>query len=132
MFRLNYSRRSGKSCQESSRSRESSSMPFSPSAEPLDVVVLPESEAVGNSPPALRPVRIYEAEPIVEQVAVVDERSLPFWLFHNLCSALEWLFGVFSMIVGLSILAVVPIAQLASLGYLLEVSGRIARTGKLS
>jgi hypothetical protein len=102
------------------------------SAEPIDVIVLPDSEATGCPPAVLPPVRIYDAEPIIEQIAVVDERSLPFWLFHSLCSALEWLFGLFSMLVGLSILAVIPLAQLASLGYLLEVSGRIARKGKLS
>ncbi len=46
-------------------------------------------------------------------------------------SSIEWVFGVVSLIGGLAILATIPIFQLLSLGYLLEVSGRIARTGRL-
>lgn len=47
-------------------------------------------------------------------------------------SAGEWLFGAVALIVGLSFLAAYPVVQLLSLGYLLEASGRIARTGHLS
>lgn len=47
-------------------------------------------------------------------------------------SAAEWCFGVLSLIVGLAILATIPILQFLSLGYLLEVSGRIARTDSLA
>jgi hypothetical protein len=43
--------------------------------------------------------------------------------------AVEWIFGVLALVVGLAVLATIPGAQLLSLGYLLEVSGRIARTG---
>lgn len=39
----------------------------------------------------------------------------------------DWLFGVATLIVGLSILATIPVVQLLSLGYLIEVSGRVAR-----
>jgi hypothetical protein len=46
-------------------------------------------------------------------------------------SALEWLFGTLTLIVGLAVLATIPVLQLLSLGYLLEVSGRVARTGSL-
>jgi hypothetical protein len=46
-------------------------------------------------------------------------------------SAADWLFGVASLVVGLSILATIPVVQLLSLGYLLEVSGRVARRGSL-
>jgi hypothetical protein len=45
--------------------------------------------------------------------------------------ALEWIFGTITLIVGLSVLATMPVVQLLSLGYLLEVSGRIARSGSL-
>lgn len=45
--------------------------------------------------------------------------------------AADWLFGVATLIVGVSILATIPIVQLLSLGYLLEVSGRVAREGRL-
>ncbi len=43
----------------------------------------------------------------------------------------EWLFGFASIIVGLAVLATVPVLQLLSLGYLLESSGRIVRSGRL-
>jgi hypothetical protein len=46
-------------------------------------------------------------------------------------SAAEWVFGVFSLILGLSILAALPVIQLLSLGYFLESSARVARTGRL-
>ena len=42
-------------------------------------------------------------------------------------SGLEWCFGVATMIVTLAILSIIPILNLVCLGYLLEVSGRIAR-----
>lgn len=42
------------------------------------------------------------------------------------------LIGLASMILGLSVLAVVPVANLLSLGYMVEASGRVARSGKLS
>jgi hypothetical protein len=51
--------------------------------------------------------------------------------WRSICSVSEWLFGALALIVGLSILAATPILQFLSLGYLLEVSGRIARTGSL-
>jgi hypothetical protein len=52
-------------------------------------------------------------------------------LWHTLSAAVEWVFGTVSLIVGLSILATIPVVQLLSLGYLLEVSGRVARAGRL-
>ncbi|HEX3868920.1 MAG TPA: hypothetical protein VHV77_00650, partial [Pirellulales bacterium] len=39
--------------------------------------------------------------------------------------------GVTALVVGLAVLASLPLVQLLSLGYLLEVSGRIARTGRI-
>ncbi|MBG89398.1 MAG: hypothetical protein CMO80_21225 [Verrucomicrobiales bacterium] len=45
-------------------------------------------------------------------------------------STFEWIFGMATMVVGLAVAAVIPIVNFVSLGYLLEVSGRIARTGK--
>jgi hypothetical protein len=48
-----------------------------------------------------------------------------------LASAWEWSFGVLMLIIGLAVVAAVPLVQVASLGYLLEVAGRIARTGRI-
>ena len=50
---------------------------------------------------------------------------------RGLCSATEWLFGLASLLVGLSTLAALPLVQLLSLGYFLESSARVARTGRL-
>ncbi len=46
-------------------------------------------------------------------------------------SGLEWLFGLGWLVVGLSVLAALPVAQFVSLGYFLESSARVARTGRL-
>jgi hypothetical protein len=46
-------------------------------------------------------------------------------------SGIEWLFGVASLVLGLSILAALPIIQFLSLGYFLESSARVARSGRL-
>jgi hypothetical protein len=46
-------------------------------------------------------------------------------------SGADWLFGLASLVVGLSVLAALPVAQLLSLGYFLESSARVARSGRL-
>lgn len=51
--------------------------------------------------------------------------------FRWTTSSMEWLFGLASLIVGLAILATIPVLQILSLGYLLESSGRIVRSGRL-
>ncbi len=43
----------------------------------------------------------------------------------------EWLFGFGVLMIGLSVLAAMPVLQFLSLGYLLEAGGRVARTGRL-
>jgi hypothetical protein len=50
---------------------------------------------------------------------------------RGLASAAEWLFGAMTLMVGLSSLAALPIAQFLSLGYFLESSARVARSGRL-
>jgi hypothetical protein len=46
-------------------------------------------------------------------------------------SAAEWAFGLGCLVVGLAVLAAVPVAQFLSLGYMLEAGGRVARSGRL-
>ena len=46
-------------------------------------------------------------------------------------SAVEWLLGAGTLLVGLAILATVPIVQFLTLGYLLEAAGRVGRRGRL-
>ncbi len=75
-----------------------------------------------------------------EVVAVIDaELATPkapkaSWLFRaagGIGVGFEWLFGAASLVFCLAVLAAIPVVQLLSLGYFLEVSGRIARGGKL-
>lgn len=93
-------------------------------------VTKPPSSETGS--PALPPIQIHDAELIEENVTLVDERSLPVKCWGWFCSALDWLFGLACMIAGLAVVATIPIVQFLSLGYLLEVSGRISRTGRIS
>lgn len=46
-------------------------------------------------------------------------------------SAIEWVFGVLTLIVLLAVFAAVPIFNFLTLGYLLEVAGRVGRSGRL-
>jgi len=46
-------------------------------------------------------------------------------------SAVSWMFGLGVLVVGLAALATVPVVQFLSLGYLLESSSRVARSGRL-
>ena len=50
---------------------------------------------------------------------------------RGLASGAEWLLGLASLVVGLSTLAALPLVQFLSLGYFLESSARVARTGRL-
>ncbi len=43
----------------------------------------------------------------------------------------EWVFGAIALVIGLSVLAAMPIAQFLCLGYLFEASGRVGRSGRL-
>ncbi len=47
-----------------------------------------------------------------------------------IASASEWVFGALALVIGLSVLASIPIAQFLCLGYLLESEGRVARSGR--
>jgi hypothetical protein len=75
------------------------------------------------------------AEEFPEAIVVDDEpkRTRGFirrgW--PGLLSAGEWCFGAIALILGLAVLAAVPIFQFLTLGYLLEAGGRVARTGRL-
>ena len=52
-------------------------------------------------------------------------------LWRRLCSAADWVFGTVSLLVGLALLSVIPILNFASLGYLLQASANVARSGRL-
>ena len=52
-------------------------------------------------------------------------------LARGIASLVEWLFGLLSLVLGLSILAALPIINVLSLGYFLESSARVARSGRI-
>jgi len=79
---------------------------------------------------------LLELEP--EVVPAEDARSrrrrFRSWLGRSgrsIASACGWLFGLASLVIGLSVLAALPIAQLLSLGYFLDSSARVAQSGRL-
>jgi len=71
------------------------------------------------------------------EIEVLPRRRRPWrvwsglkWVVRTVGSGLEWIFGAVSLVIGLSVLAALPILQFLSLGYLLEASGRVARSGR--
>jgi Protein of unknown function (DUF4013) len=58
-------------------------------------------------------------------------KSWPVKLWYGLCDALEWLFGLISLLACLAVLAAIPVLNLICLGYLLQASGRVAESGRL-
>ncbi len=59
----------------------------------------------------------------------------PLGLLRQVFAGLAWLgravFGLLTLVVGLAILAALPIVQFFALGYLLDAAGRTARSGRL-
>lgn len=96
------------------------------------------SAATNDSPPPVvavlpePPVRVYEAE-VVSPPNEVGQRcgNWLLWCCRAVGSATQWCFGLASMIAILAVLATVPLLQFLSLGYLLECSGRVAKSGRL-
>lgn len=94
-----------------------------------DIVFLPPP----HEPPAEAALElpVVAAEGIEPVVAERVPRSWPIYLWWLLCKTLEWLFGLASVVGCLAVLSAVPLVQFVSLGYLLEASARVARSGKL-
>src|SRR5262249_52844529 len=75
--------------------------------------------------PAVDVLTVAPNQPQVALTAVPANPILRVWFgFTSVC---EWLFGAVAIIVGLAILAALPVLQFLSLGYLLEAGGRVAR-----
>ena len=70
-------------------------------------------------------------EPIYDAAPRAERSAWPVRVGVLALSGAEWGFGVLSLFVGLAMLAAVPVLQFLSLGYLLEASGRISRSGRL-
>lgn len=58
-------------------------------------------------------------------------RRAPGRLARKVAGAVAGVFGLASLVVGLAVLTSIPVLQLLALGYLLESSARVARTGRL-
>ena len=99
---------------------------FLPVAEPIPTVLpvdpVPTVEPIETVQPVGRPERREDADSL--QV-FVD-------LARGFARFVEWCFGFVALMVGLAVLAAIPLVQFLTLGYLLEAGGRFARTGRLS
>lgn len=99
------------------------------------VIAVPPEEVELGTLVELPPVRTVEAKPVDPDAPPAPPLTLvaiPGVIWDFLCSATEWLLGGATMILLLAVVASIPVVQLLSLGYLLEVAGRIARTGNFA
>jgi hypothetical protein len=102
---------------------------------------LPAALAPGPVGPPPLPIREPEPRPLVPPpLPRADDRELvppplPRRRTRNeaalLFAGIEWVFGFFCLLGGLAVLAALPVLQFLSLGYLLEASARVGRTGRL-
>lgn len=94
---------------------------------------LPEGTILAEPIPPPLPVaqELVEAEIVNEWSNLPPAKSWPVKVWRGLCFTLAWLFGLVSLIGCLAVVSVTPLLQFASLGYLLEASGRVTRSGKL-
>ena len=89
------------------------------------------AEKKADLPPLLQPP-VIEPPPLKPQSDLPQpQRSLLGKISHGIYSVVEWCFGIFSLPAALAAISVIPVVNLLSLGYLLHVSGTIARTGRL-
>jgi hypothetical protein len=97
---------------------------------PADEVVLDAQPVAGTAvsqlPPPIPTAPWYKGPPLRVLGRAVG------LVFAAIASLLEWLLGAVMLVVTLAVLAALPILNFLSLGYLLEASARVARTGKLS
>ena len=89
---------------------------------------------VVDEPPCSRTIAL--AEPLAGQNEGsprlrVRLGSLVWSAVCGAASAAEWVFGLTSLLLGLATLAALPVIQVVTLGYFLESSARVARTGRL-
>lgn len=102
------------------------------------LVSVDQSEAVASSEPVLPvpvppiPVSLTPVPSLVDQLVARAQCPHPLW--HPLRFAgwgISMLFGLVTMVLALAILAAIPIVNFIALGYLLDVEGRVARSGKI-
>ncbi len=79
-----------------------------------------------SAPPPLPPPL-----PISIEAVHASSAPVPQGFFKRMASWLDWLFGLVALIALLAACSVIPVLNFLSLGYLLHVSGTIARTGRI-
>jgi hypothetical protein len=94
-------------------------------SEPVIFLPPPHQSAAAAEPPFI------VAEAVDAAPAERVPQSWPIYLWWLLCKTLEWMFGLVSVVGCLAVLSAVPLIQFVSLGYLLEASARVAKSGKL-
>lgn len=91
------------------------------------------TDAVLSAEPGPRvPVPLAPEPSLVDQLVARAQCPHPLW--HPLRFAgwgISMLFGLVTMVLALAILAAIPIVNFIALGYLLDVEGRVARSGKI-
>ena len=88
--------------------------------DPIIPVVSAIPTVLPAAPRRRRPA-IVEGDDLVQQFVT---------LVRSFARFVEWCFGFAALLVGLAILAAIPVLQFLTLGYLLESGGRLARTGR--
>src|SRR5262249_18045457 len=108
-------------------------LPLQPAEPILDVIPVASHLAVTDALPLPPAAPIADVIPVESELVRVLEQVERIYalIFNPIWSAFDWLFGVFSLILGLAILAAIPLVQFLTLGYLLEVGGRVAKSGRL-
>jgi hypothetical protein len=103
---------------------------------------LPVSRTASPEPVEPPPLPVRHPRPVVPPPLphLEDDRQptpppLPGRRFRSdievLFAGLDWVFGFFCLLGGLATFAALPVLQFLSLGYLLEASARVARSGRL-
>ncbi len=101
-------------------------------APPSSNIVVESVAQSATNPSELIPGQATQAVEADVPSAGVLSKSWVFQCFEFFGRASRWCFGVASLIAGLSMLSGIPLLQLLSFGYLLEVCGRINREKKFS
>ena len=102
-----------------------------------DDAILPVARSIPTVLPAdpiptVRPLDT--VEPVSRRKADEELDATPLFVrfVRGLARFLEWCFGFAALMVGLAVLAAIPVLQFLTLGYLLEAGGRLARTGRFA
>lgn len=94
---------------------------------PGEVVLATEA----SSPAMLLPVNAARRSLRSRVAGAVRDFFAPGWIGRTLRGGVLLVLGVPTLVLGLAVLATFPVLQILTLGYMLEVSGRVARTGRM-